>query len=287
MSALTKLFVVLLIICSLLLAAGVVVFVNRTEEFVKAEQTSKAQIAQLNERLTTAQNDANVARARESKAADDNLKLVGTLRDEANSAKRAADDRAGEVTKKEAEIAVLSAALSEASSALKVAQTNLSSLSGQYNALVKDHDKTRAENAELVGANTDFQKRLEEAQRELDYQLERVQQLTTELASAQRGMAPGGITSNARPRQAAAAPPRVNGVIRDIKDVDGVKYATISLGTADKVQKGMEFNVIDRDANQFLGKLTVETVDQNESFGRLEGPKASDIKQGHAVVSEI
>ena len=41
MSVMTKLFVVLLIICSLLLTAATVVFVNRTEDFHKAANASE------------------------------------------------------------------------------------------------------------------------------------------------------------------------------------------------------------------------------------------------------
>jgi DNA repair exonuclease SbcCD ATPase subunit len=286
LSALTKLFVVLLIICSLLLAAGVVVFVNNTQHYRTTGEAAQGRIDLLTTQLTAANFDANNARALATKSAEDALTLAGKLREEINTHKKAADDRAAEIAKNEAQIAVLSATLNEANAALKVAGTNLASLQTQYNALIKDNDKTRVENAELVGANTDLQKRVEEAQRELDYQLERVQQLTSELGNARQLLSENRIATNATPRR-PASPGRIDGLIKGIKEIEGVRYGTINLGSADKIQRGTELNIIDRASNTYLGKITIETVDQNESFGRIEGRQAAQIREGHNVVSEI
>src|SRR5436305_14120530 len=64
----TKLFVVLLIICSLLLTAATVVFVNRTEDFHKAANQAETQMLAAQRGKEAAQRDADAARARETEA---------------------------------------------------------------------------------------------------------------------------------------------------------------------------------------------------------------------------
>ena len=45
----------------------------------------------------------------------------------------------------------------------------------------------------------------------------------------------------------------------------------------------MEFKVVNRDTGDFLGNLTVDSVEPNEATGRLDGPRVSDIKPGVEV----
>src|SRR5882672_3515597 len=67
-SVMTKLFVVLLIICSLLLTAATVVFVNRTEDFHKAATLSEERANRFQRDKEAAQRDADAARTRETEA---------------------------------------------------------------------------------------------------------------------------------------------------------------------------------------------------------------------------
>jgi hypothetical protein len=79
-----------------------------------------------------------------------------------------------------------------------------------------------------------------------------------------------------------SAPP-INGVVRNRRTIAGQEYATISVGSADDVAKGMQFKVVDRNTGDFLGTLTVEAVEPNEASGRLTGPKIADIRPGVEV----
>ena len=66
----------------------------------------------------------------------------------------------------------------------------------------------------------------------------------------------------------------INGVIRATQTIAGIKYATISVGSADAVRKGTRFRVLGgQNGNQFMGYLTVTSVEPHESVGRLEGPR--------------
>ena len=68
MSVMTKLFIVLLIICSLLMTAATVVFVNRTEDFHKAATNSEERANRFQRDKEAAQRDADAARTRETEA---------------------------------------------------------------------------------------------------------------------------------------------------------------------------------------------------------------------------
>ena len=95
-------------------------------------------------------------------------------------------------------------------------------------------------------------------------------------ASAEPGAERPGITP-AQP---------INGVIRDKKVVNGVTFATISVGAQDQVTEDMLFNVIERNGD-FLGYLRVDRVEPNEAIGRLEGPRVADMKPGDEVRTQL
>ena len=77
----------------------------------------------------------------------------------------------------------------------------------------------------------------------------------------------------------------LRGVVRSLKNIGGQDYATISLGSADNVQKGMKFNVIG--GNKFLGYLTIDSVDYNEATGHLEGPDLKSVRPGSEVATQF
>ena len=63
MSPLTKLFVVLQVVLSLLLTAGLVVFVNRTDDFRTAMASKQTELGIAQSRVSVAEADASSARS--------------------------------------------------------------------------------------------------------------------------------------------------------------------------------------------------------------------------------
>jgi hypothetical protein len=96
------------------------------------------------------------------------------------------------------------------------------------------------------------------------------------------GVQPGQTTQGLK-----AGAPAINGVISGVQPINGVPFATINVGSAQSVSKGMEFNIIDRPTGTFLGILTVDSVEQNEAVGRLRGPHVDQIKQGNEVRTQL
>jgi hypothetical protein len=286
LSALTKLFVVLLIICSLLLTSATVIFVNRTEDFKNALDKSKTQILTLERDLQIAQIDRNAAQSREEKASADAIRTLTDLQGQLTQLKREIGNRDVTVNELKTKNAVQSAANTQQAAALAIAQKTLQDLTARYDGLIKEADKNRLANAQLVGANADLQKRVEEAERERKWIAEQLVQVKKDLADAKNLLAQNNIPLEVAGSKRIGTP-NLKGVIKDVK-VDGeLAFATITLGSTDKVEKGMEFNVINQSTMEFLGKLTVESVEPNEAFGRLEGRRIKDVKPDYQVLSQL
>lgn len=285
MSALTKLFVILLIVCSMLLTAGVVVFVNRTEDFRMSLTQEQSRARTLQSEKESAEILARAAQNREqANAVESNRKIAE--RDQmiiSLNEKIGAGATAGNTA--QTTIAIQQAQLTDASSALKTLNQTLNDLQAKHDAMIKQHGETLIRNADLVGANTDLQKRIEQAEREVRWQNEQIVQLKAERDRIVRLLGDQGVDPNAAPVRGGVRPtPRVNGVVRQIRGEGGITVATISLGAADRIDKGMQFNIVDPNSTTFLGKITIDSVEANESIGRVEGPRVADIQPNQSRV---
>lgn len=287
LSALTKLFIVLLVVCSLLLTAALVVFVNQRDSFVTALNSYEGRVRQLTrekeaaqQEVTSAKQLANQAAAQAVKAATDAQKKI----DDLTAAAKALDVEKTQLT---ARVAVLDASVTDLTNAMKLSQAALGDLQKRYDAIMAEADKIRTGNAELAGANTDLQKRLDVASRELRLAIEQNTQLRKDYDIARRVLADRNIPVEAAPGKKVAAP-NLKGVVTVVKpSTDGVTYASISLGSADKVEKGMQFYVINQATMEFLGKITIDAVEPRESFGRLEGPRIQDVQKDCQVLTQL
>jgi chromosome segregation ATPase len=188
MSALTKLFVILLIVCSMLFTAGVVVFINRTDDFARSNDVLKHEVRRLPGEREASENLARAAQLREvAAAAELNRKIAEQQMNIAQLQKDVA--AAGTSTNADkTQIAVLTAQLTDASSAIKTINQSLKDLQGRNDALVKQNSELSIQNANLVAANTDLQKKNETADRELRFLNDQVAQLKTDLNKAQQAI---------------------------------------------------------------------------------------------------
>jgi hypothetical protein len=283
-SVMTKLFVVLLIICSLLLTAATVVFVNRTEDFHKQATFAETRMLAAQRDKEAAQRDADAARARETEAIATSNGKVSDLQARMQTLTQNLSAADAEINDLKAKGAVDKATITEQAAGLKTMAQNISDVGTRNQSLTAESDKLRLANADYVGSNTDLTKRLEEAERERRFLNEQLNQARTDLARAQ------GATQNAGARPGVKPPPatpELRGVVRNVKTDEGRTYATISLGSQQKVEKGMEFSVVDQNEGTFLGKFIVDSVDPDSSFGRLEGPRVQNVRQDNLVLSRL
>jgi hypothetical protein len=291
LSVLTKVFIVLHVVLTMLFVAATVVWVNRVETFNDTLKTAKADATAANRRAEEAQAAAATAKADATALSIQSATAIGNVRKERDQALATVRERDAALAGADQNVASEGAKLQAVTAALKVAQTSNSSLQQQLEATRAASDKLQQENTQLLTANADLNSRQQVALRQNRALSEDLDQLRNQLADLQAGggggraaaAVPAGSTQAAGVRTEQA----INGVIRDVKNVGGVQTATVSVGSVDNVKPQMQFNVIDREAGNFLGYFVVDRVEQNESVGRLTGPHVDQMKKGNEVRTQL
>jgi hypothetical protein len=283
LSPLTKVFVVLLVILAMLLSAATIAFVNADDAARVAATTAKDRLAQQLAAAEAARAELEAARQIDRDNLAASQQQLEQARQNNNNLQSQLVNSATQLAQAQSQIAMASADITRLTEGLKAAQTTNAALQQQNDEQRKINDQRLAENTQLNQAVSDLTNRLEVTERErrnLAEQLAEARNRTDQMGAQLRGL---GIS----PEQAAAAGsrvgPQVEGVIREVRPIAGVPYATISVGSNDGVRRGMEFRVVNPQSGDFLGMLTVESVQMNEATGRLAGPKVNQIQSGNAV----
>ena len=291
MSTLTKIFVVLLVVVSMLNAAAVVVFVNKGQTSEEDLQKTQELLSQARKDVDAARNDASMEQAT---VTADNMQLenfanqVKTLQLKAAADAATAEDN---LKKQQIENDQLNA--------------NVQSLTDQLAIALKSLQDANNMNNDLRNTNNQLDQKLADSDAAVAYQKQRgdqygwqaehltevnksLQDQLTQFSNAltQHGIAvpqPGDV-------EPAAAPP-ISGTVQAKAPANGVMYLTISVGTADGVKPGMEFSVIggDNSTPEFLGILKITSADVNSSFGRLDADDSmtAKIRVGDAVRTQL
>lgn len=293
MSPLTKLFVVLLVLVSIILTAGVVTFVNKLDPIQKnlATATAKAKAAEDTARQRDSQVETLTAQLAAANAAA--AASAQTLTNQVQTLRAQIEDRDAQIASNKQAIATLTSANSSQSAALAASEDSKTKLSEQVVALRKDTDERLRQIADLntrVSTLVAQNSVLERERRNLSEQVvdlqgrgERLGKLIRDLGGNEAqiaGSTPTGTTYGA---------PAINGVIRARRTIAGKEYATISIGSQDQVIKGMEFKILDKETGSFLGVLTVDVVDANEAMGQIvaDPTNLAQIKAGNVVKTQI
>jgi hypothetical protein len=285
-SPLTKLFVVLHVVLSLVLTAGLIVFVNRTEAYNLTNKTLAASVAAERNRASAAEADAQAATANAQKAVDQANAQVNEMRTQLADARRQIGDRDVQLAQAASAQALASADNSKLAEALKASEDQKAKQSDSLAQARSDNDALIKKNADLNTAVTDLTNKNEVNTAERNNFQEQLQQVQMDAENMRKLLTDNGIRTNQVAGNGPGAVP-INGVVRSVQPINGIPYATISVGSADNVQKGMQFNVIDRQRGVFLGQLIVDQVEPNEATGRLAGPHIDQVKTGTEVRTQL
>ncbi|MEM6562439.1 MAG: hypothetical protein AAF656_12620, partial [Planctomycetota bacterium] len=256
MSTLTKIFVGLLVILSLILSAATVSTVATLDNYESELTASKQQVQSLNASIasTTAKAAADVEAA-EDRA--DTLRVevqrmqaeTTSLESQISQLNQAASTRQREVDTITAEKQALIAAVNGSQEAQKVLQTSLASAREQLNELAQRR-------AELESFNTELGAERQTLAREVRNLQEQIAMLRQQEGRMKAALQDQGIDAEevAVGRTAVTgAAPAINGVIKSVKLIGGKTYAEVSVGSEDRVAANMKFNVIDSASGNFLG----------------------------------
>jgi hypothetical protein len=286
LSTLTKVAIVFHVIVSLLLAAGLIVFVNRTENFKNDLAAAKSEASRAKAELMIVKDDdaaqqsyAAEARRDRDAAAVDNQKTVATLQSEISTLKSTvADDQTN------AKLAGV--ASDNMTAALNASEASRTAQAAILESTRKDNNDLATKYSQSQLAIADLTSKLEVAQRTLTNSLESVAELTAAKEEDEKRLKDANVGMGGTAGLQGGAPP-IDGIVRSTRPINGIPYATISVGADAQVKPGMKFQVIDRDKGDFLGELTIEQVDEKESTGKLEGPRIGDVHAGTEVKTQL
>ena len=288
LSALSKVFVGVLIVLSLLLSSAVIVWVNKTEEFKNI--AAKADAARI--RAEKIGDDAKADAAAAKLSLQDAIKSYGAqvdaLQNDMKAKEQKISEREVEVAKLNGQVSAQLTAIASANEALKASESQKKIQADQITELRNSTDKLLKDKTDVELALSDATNQLallksewKNFKEERDIASAQVDKLTRQLKDM-------GVNPSAAPTGLKLGAPSINGVIREVRTMeDNHQWATISVGSADQVVKGMEFKVIDRSSGTFLGILTVQNVQPKEAVGILTGPKANEVKVGQEVRTQL
>jgi hypothetical protein len=281
----------LLVVSSLLNAAAIVVYVNKeqvTDEDYKALSATKAS---LNRDIEVAKADAETARAQ--------LDSQGQLAaKDAADTKAALDKAAADLASKDADNKQLlrnnqaqESNLEAINAQLAIALTTIKQ-DDQMLSDLRDAAAKRVQSLAESDAALARQRQLAETYgRQVEYLSEQVKKAQDTIKAYSSVITANHLTvPEELPAQSLSGPP-VSGVVQDKESVNGVTYLTISVGSSDSVQPGMQFRVVDAQAQpeEFLGILTITQTDANSSTGRLQSDEqmVDKIHKGDEVTTEV
>jgi hypothetical protein len=277
----------MLVVLSLLTTAGTIVYINK-------EDVQKTALANTQAQLQAAQSAAQAARD-ELTAAQQNLQNV---QQQANTQAQAATT---ELNNRQAEVSKLNVELAQAQSRQATQQLDISRLTEAHNAsqatttalntevarLRTNNDQLVRQAADLNTSVSDLTARLEVTERERRLLAEQLTQANGENQRLSMIIKNANISTGEQGRIAQRSGPAINGVIRDVRMIAGRPYATVSVGSADGVARGMEFKILDRAGGNFLGTLIVDSVEPNEATGQVQGPRVAEVRPGVEVRTQL
>jgi hypothetical protein len=294
LSPLTKVFVVLLVITSMLSTAGFVVFVQNVKplqgQLDNSSQQRQAAVAQASYALAAkeqaeAQRDAEIAAHQADRTRD--AGVLAVAQSKLNDAQVQIAQLQAEKTNLEATVNTLNSNLALTAATADKLNQQVNDLRTKNDSLTKQSDDDTKQLADLTSQVETQGATLEQTQEKLQDEMERDQKLGGWVKDHNGD--PDQIAAGGTGTGLGAGAPAIAGRVVEKSTINGVPYVTISVGSADGVARQMQFYVIDPTTSEFLGIVTVDTVDSNNSIGKLEGDpgKLAQVHAGDDVKTQL
>ncbi|MEM1445950.1 MAG: hypothetical protein AAGF84_07845 [Planctomycetota bacterium] len=288
MSPLTKAFVVLVTILSILLVTLVVPFVAQVDD-LRAEAKDSDAIAKAAQ-VTIADQNAQITSMREGQSATEtNLKAaIDRLESELAQAKGNETNLEAQLAKAQADNDAIRATIIAGGEAQQtntaLLETTLSQLQDVQGKLVE----RSTENTQLIARNNQLEADRSALENQTRSLREQLTALNEEVASLESAVVSAGGTIPEAGSVVAAVPAStepVYGAVTGQGVVAGGKaYVQLNIGSADGVVQNQRF-VAFRGNNELVANLEVLSVDASESVAIILGSARRDVQTGDSVVS--
>jgi predicted nucleic acid-binding Zn-ribbon protein len=285
LSALTKIAVVLLVVASLLLSAGVVVFVNKVEDFRK---TQLAAVDRYNQEVASNKNNRVQVEALNAQLLSTSKDLnsrLDTLKQESAGKDATVLELKNQISKLDQDKKGVEVALGNLTKVQEGLQGQLAAAQTQVTDLRKIRDQLVDERHSLNVQLTDALSKVDALGRAYKNAEERLQGKTAEMDDLTGKVKSAGLNINSLPKRGNEGAPQLEAVVSSVFNAGGKPWASVTIGSKDMVEKGMKFNVVNN--KEFLGYLTIQTTEPTEAAGVLEGPKVEKVKTGDQVKTQL
>lgn len=282
MSVLTKVFVVLVAILSVVLVAVMVTFVANQEHWKQQYEGERSKRLVADTMARRAQHEQDAGQDQEnqriSQLGNERNALIDKLMVQEEDLATA---RAEVVTLKSDKIRLEGSLARSGIGTQILAETNKQ----QRGELGKTRDVLTKAKTDLI-QTTDLlnQKmtRIEILEQELRYNQERLTELIEENTELASRVQTAGLGSAQESDAVLVSPIRIEGGVTRVEQVEDATYVQLDVGSVDGVAQGMEF-MVHHDV-QFKGMLVIDLVDDRSSSGKMtlvQGP----ITEGDQVVA--
>ena len=280
MSILTKVFIVLQLVFSIVVAVMVVMTYGPVQKY-------KQQIAVEHQARLAA--TAEIAKSANDRDATLALleKVKADLQTRVDAAQKAADTARADAVTKQGQVDLLQAGVDGSISNVSRLTSTNAAQKDQIATLLTELTAMRADYNRLVPQNAELNRKNSELANQIDAAQKAIRTLQEELATNQaKSEAPkaGAATPGAGAAVAAlsAGTPtsiQINGKVQKVEDLNGKTFVTLSLGSRDGVAIGNRFLVY-RD-NTYVGDVVIQRVTPDQTVGVVtvskSAPKASDL----------
>ncbi len=273
MSPLTKAFVVLVTVLSILLVALVVPFVAQTDDL-------NTQITDLKSQVESANNAAKIkatdlaelqAKQAQSDAAYNNQIIELSARNDEMTSKLALES--GKVAEVQNQVDSLTATIAVMTESLDRTAELLQSRTRLLEETQANNVRVNQEAAELIRANNDMAFKVEGLTRTNRIQQERLTELTERLRN--------NNTQNVNSGDTIAT---VRGEVVSSRKTDaGLTLVQLNIGSNDELKKDDRI-VLFRESGELVGVGVIMTIDENQSVAKLER-ESMPVRQGDVAVS--
>jgi hypothetical protein len=272
---LTKFLVILAAVLSILLSGLAIALTGNVDALKSEYRTMKASVA-------AAQASASDAHAQLQAKQQQHAELLSATRNEMSQIRQTRDQLEGQVKRLESETKRLE--LSEQSYASRIDQ--FTALIDAQIELGKRRQEElvmlREKSLEQQRREIELADRINDLEGELDVERTTKRSLQEQLADARRDASGGGISSSGF--TSLRAPQNFRARVTDVqRDADGQLLISIDAGSSDLLRERMKLSVVR--GNSWVASVVLETVDVNESVGRVVlNPNQSAISEGDLVI---
>lgn len=283
MSILTKVFIVLQLVFSIVVAVMVVMVSGPVQQY--KQQVTNAQSGRLAAQAETLvyQNDAATVRSTLNTVKADSQAHV-------DAAQKAADQARADLVTKQGRLDVLEAQVDEFNKNMTRLTSTNAAQKDQIATLLTELTTMRADYNRVIPQNAELNRKASELANQLDAAQKAIRTLQEELATSQakpeapKAGATAAGTGTAVAQLSVGTPTsiQINGKVQSVETLNGKTFVTLSLGSRDGVAIGNRFLVY-RD-NTYVGDVVIQRVTPDQTVGVVTISKSA-VKESDLVIS--